>query len=151
MGPGITIHDPVNTNSTKKITTMTIELIRTYHPGGTNGKLFLNGRLQCYTIELPWLDNRPRVSCIPEGTFRTRWRYSLKFKRHLLLEGVSGRDLILVHPANDAVKELRGCIAPVSKLTGEGMGSGSAKAFKDLLQCLEALPGTRPVFITIKT
>jgi hypothetical protein len=45
---------------------------------------------------------------------------------------VPGRDLILIHPANDANKELLGCIAPVTKLTGKGKGSGSKKAFKKL-------------------
>jgi hypothetical protein len=45
---------------------------------------------------------------------------------------VPGRDLILIHPANDANKELLGCIAPVSKQTGIGMGSNSRKALEKL-------------------
>lgn len=42
---------------------------------------------------------------------------------------VKNRDLILIHPANDALKELNGCIAPVSEFTGEGKGIRSRIAF----------------------
>lgn len=49
---------------------------------------------------------------------------------------VPGRDLILIHPANDAKKELLGCIAPVTQFSGPGLGLMSRKAFyklKDLV------------------
>ncbi len=39
---------------------------------------------------------------------------------------------ILVHPANNALKELRGCIAPVLKITGPGLGSDLRKACKQV-------------------
>lgn len=45
---------------------------------------------------------------------------------------VPGRDLILIHPANDAKKELLGCIAPVTTITGIGKGSNSRKALEKL-------------------
>jgi hypothetical protein len=45
---------------------------------------------------------------------------------------VPGRDLILIHPANDAKRELLGCIAPVTNHTGIGMGSSSRKALEKL-------------------
>ena len=45
---------------------------------------------------------------------------------------VPGRDLILIHPANDAKKELLGCIAPVTKHTGIGKGSNSRKTLEKL-------------------
>jgi hypothetical protein len=40
--------------------------------------------------------------------------------------------LILIHPANDAKRELLGCIAPVAKHTGIGKGSLSRKAMGKL-------------------
>lgn len=40
--------------------------------------------------------------------------------------------MILIHPANIAKTELKGCIAPVTKLTGEGRGELSRKAFTKL-------------------
>ena len=111
---------------------MVLVLTRTYFPEGTQGVLEWNGTIVCYTIELPWLGNQKRISCSPEGEYILQKRFSPKFKWHLHLMNVPGRDLILIHPANDANKELLGCIAPVTKLTGKGKGSGSKKAFKKL-------------------
>ena len=111
---------------------MVLVLTRTYFPEGTQGVLEWNGTIVCYTIELHWLENQKRISCIPEGEYILQKRFSPKFKRHLHLINVPGRDLILIHPANDAKKELLGCIAPVSKHTGIGKGSNSRKALEKL-------------------
>ena len=130
---------------------MELTILRTYHPGGTNGKLFHYDRFVCHTIELPWLDNKPGLSCIPEGCYRVKLRYSLRHKGHFLLEGVSNRGLILVHPANDAATELKGCIAPVTKLTGQGKGILSRMAFEALKKIILKHMLKEPVFITIKS
>lgn len=114
---------------------MVLVLNRTYFPEGTQGTLEWNGTIVCYTIELPWLENQKRISCVPEGEYVLLKRFSPKFRWHLHLRDVPGRDLILIHPANDAKKELLGCIAPVTKHTGIGKGSSSRKA----LEKLEAL------------
>lgn len=111
---------------------MQVQIRRIYSPGGTNGHLYVNGRFHGFTIELPWLNNQHRISCIPEGKYLLKKRYSERHGRHLEVTGVPGRDLVLIHPANDAVKELLGCIAPVRYLTGEGKGSGSRVATEDL-------------------
>ena len=111
---------------------MVLVLTRTYFPEGTQGVLEWNCTIVCYTIELPWLGNQRRISCIPEGEYILQKRFSPKFKWHLHLMNVPGRDLILIHRANDAKKELLGCIAPVSKHTGIGKGSSSRKALKKL-------------------
>ena len=113
-----------------------LTLLRDYHPQATNGSLFHNTTFICNTIELPWLDNRSKISCIPQGRYRLYERYSPKHKLHLLVDGVCSRKLILIHPANDAVKELAGCIGPVSSLTGIGKGMGSRDAMKKLVQLL---------------
>ena len=101
---------------------MELELLRIYHPKGSNGNLSANGVGLCHTIELPWKENKNQVSCIPEGRYELVKRYSAKFKWHLLVKDVPDRVLILIHPANDALKELKGCIAPVFILTEEGKG-----------------------------
>jgi len=128
---------------------MELEIFRTYHEDGTSGKLYINGCFQCYTIELPWMDNHPQVSCVPEGRYALKKRCSEKFKEHLLVSGVPGRDLILMHPANDALKELRGCIAPVSILNGPGKGSLSRIAFNELIRVVYAALKKEPVYLTI--
>jgi hypothetical protein len=129
---------------------MELVLIRTYHTNGTNGTLTINNSFQCYTIELPWVNNLPRRSCIPEGRYELKKRYSPKFKDHLLVQGVPGRSLVLLHPANDALTELKGCIAPVSSLDGAGKGSHSRKAFKKLLQLVYKALELETVYLTIQ-
>jgi hypothetical protein len=111
---------------------MVLVLNRIYFPEGTQGVLEWNGTLICYTIELPWLGNQRRISCIPEGEYILQKRFSSKLKWHFQLMNVPGRDLILIHPANDAKLELLGCIAPVTKHNGIGKGSASRKAMTEL-------------------
>ena len=111
---------------------MILVLKRNYLEKGVNGTLFLNGNFICHTIELPWLNNTVGESCIFEGEYDLKVRYTKKFGYHLRVLNVYERKYILFHPANDAVKELRGCIAPVKKLTGEGKGIYSQRAL-DLL------------------
>jgi hypothetical protein len=131
---------------------MELELLRTYFPNGTNGELFYNGKRICFTIELPWLNNKSQSSCIPEGRYELVKRYSEKYKDHLMVKAVAKRSLILIHPANDALKELKGCIAPVSILTAEGKGLRSRIA-KDKLHKVvyPELAKENKVFITIKS
>lgn len=44
--------------------------------------------------------------------------------------------MILIHPANNAIRELRGCIAPVTTHTAPGTGTASKRAMQLLLNCL---------------
>lgn len=131
---------------------MEVQLIRTYHSKGVNGILLLNGSILCKTIELPWRHNVSRISCIPEGRYEIRKRYSLKFKAHFEIIGVEGRSLILIHPANDAEKELKGCVAPVLEHSGVGKGSSSRIALARLETYLypHLEKGDR-IYLTIKS
>lgn len=131
---------------------MDLVLQRTYFKEGTNGALFYNGRFFGFIIELPWKNNKRNISCIPEGVYRLKARFSEKFKHHLLVEGVPGRSLILIHPANDAKRDLRGCIAPVTQLTGIGKGLYSrAKLQKIIAACHQAFERGEHVTLTIKS
>jgi len=132
---------------------MELVLERDYHPEGTNGILYVKGETTplCYTIELPWQNNEPQISCIPEGTYTVQKRYSEKFQSHLHIINVPGRELILIHPANDAIKELKGCIAPVTTITGIGKGLLSRQARNRLNQRVnEAIKKTEPILLTIR-
>ena len=130
---------------------MNLVLQRTYFKEGTNGALFNNDRFVGFTIELPWKENKKQVSCIPEGVYELRPRYSEKFKHHLVLENVPNRSLILIHPANDANKELLGCIAPVSSLTGIAKGLQSRIVVQKIVSnCYQAFDRKEKVTLTIK-
>lgn len=92
-------------------------LIKRTHnlPTQTKGELFVldvdnNIAFQCFTLELPWKENKRRVSCIPKGTYQIVPRFSQKYKNHLHILDVPGRDWILIHEAN-FVRQLLGCIA----------------------------------------
>src|ERR1700720_2163405 len=131
---------------------MELELIRTYYLSGTNGQILFQDRLMMYSIELPWKDNLAGVSCIPEGRYELVKRYNDKFNRHLQVMNVPQREFILIHPANDAMHELKGCIAPVWYITGAGKGLGSRMALETLTSLVYgALDRHEQVFITIKS
>ena len=130
---------------------MELVLLREYFSTGTNGALYWAQTRLCYTIELPWLENHVGCSCIPEGRYELRKRFSERKKWHLEVLGVPGRSMILIHPANNAMKELQGCIAPVSSIQGEGLGSYSLRAMDGLRRTVyKALDAKEQVFLTIK-
>ena len=112
---------------------MELLLQRAYFKEGTNGTLFCSDKFLCHTIELPWENNKRTISCIPEGVYQIEPRFSKRFKHHLILKNVKGRSFILFHPANDAKRDLEGCIAPVTYLSGIGKGVYSRDAMQKLL------------------
>jgi hypothetical protein len=73
---------------------------------GTLGALMReDGSRLAWTMELPWRENRPRVSSIPPGApppgeYVCRLRRSPKFGSVYEVTGVVGRSLILMHPGN---------------------------------------------------
>lgn len=137
----------------QKLTPCKMELLlkRSYFEKGTNGALFVNSHLICFVIELPWLENKRNVSCIPEGRYEVVPRFSPRFKNHLHVLDVPGRSLILIHPANDALRDLEGCLAPVSQLSDIGKGWSSKIALNKLLSlCFQAYDRKEKVFLEIK-
>lgn len=130
---------------------MEIVMLRTYNAAGTNSQLLVDGSPLGFTIELPWAGNARQISCIPEGTYNVVKRTSAKYGRHLLVEKVPNRSLILFHPANNAKTELRGCIAPVTRTTGPGRGVRSTPVFEQLRDlAYAAIDRGEPVILTIK-
>ena len=113
-------------------TTHTLVLQRKYGAQGTNGKITYRGEHICHTIELPWQNNIPRLSCIPEGRYKLEKRVYTRHGEQIGIPAVLGREAILIHAANDAMRELNGCIAPVMTLTDEGRGTDSREALDKL-------------------
>lgn len=88
-----------------------VEIERLAHlPKGVLGVLRAPN-FECFTVERPWLDNQPFISCIPEGTWEVRPFTGRRFKSVSIIEGVPNREFILIHSANRPT-ELSGCIAP---------------------------------------
>jgi hypothetical protein len=88
-----------------------------YTPDGTFGKIYI-GDQSWFTVERPWVNNAPFISCIPEGEYKLQWYTSPKFGTTLAVIGgtvslfpdsKSKRSAILVHPAN-TMDDLQGCI-----------------------------------------
>lgn len=93
---------------------------------GTLGTLAIDGVILCQTLERPWVDangdliSDKMVSCINIGTYRCRIVISPKFGKVYEITNVTGRDHILIHPAN-FVHQLQGCIA-LGLVRGEAEG-----------------------------
>tara|TARA_Y100000593_G_C4323318_1_gene345195 strand:- start:9667 stop:10098 length:432 start_codon:yes stop_codon:yes gene_type:complete len=93
----------------------------------TLGRLYifegLEERYSCYTLELPWLGNQRRVSCIPEGEYCVIKRVSQKYGEHFHVLDVPDRDYILIHFGNYN-RDTLGCILPGKRcadIDGDGM------------------------------
>jgi len=90
---------------------------------GTFGR-FSFGPFECFSGELPWRDNAPLLSCIPEGSYTTVWAESPRLKRSTYrLLAVPNRSGVLIHSSNlmgDRERgfraQLLGCIALGEKL-----------------------------------
>lgn len=77
----------------------------------------------CFSIELPWRDNKGGLSCISVGEYLVKMRWSKKYRWHYHITDVAGRSWILFHSGNwagDVKKEYRthsmGCILLGQKL-----------------------------------
>lgn len=86
------------------------KLIRKYTPKQTNGILLFDN-IDIKTIELPDLDNRPMVSCIPEGEYLCKWSKMASHNvDHYQLQRVKDRSAIFIHIAS-STDQIHGCIA----------------------------------------
>lgn len=106
-----------------------MKIVRYYTPVGTFGELLLP-EFRCLTVERPWLDNRPWVSCIPEGTYPL---YPTRYHRGgydtLLIGEVPGRSQIKIHRGN-LPDDVYGCVA-VGKTFGCVGGQWAVLSSKD--------------------
>lgn len=82
--------------------------------------------IKVHTIERPWLDNEPFVSCIPGGTYLVKKYSSESFPDVWEITKVPGRSKILIHIAN-YWHDVRGCVGPgLSRGEDEVWHSGDA-------------------------
>ncbi|USD22137.1 DUF5675 family protein [Microbulbifer variabilis] len=89
-----------------------------------------------YTVERPWLGNRPFESCIPEGVYSCNPYNSPRFPNVWELKEVPGRTKILIHTANYSA-DVQGCIGIGSNLAPGGWWvTQSRKAMQQLRELL---------------
>lgn len=105
---------------------------------GLFGRMWFDGAPSkwWFTVEKPWKQNNPSISCIPKGTYALRHGTFNKGGGYSDLEFVSvaGRENIEIHSANFA-HELKGCIAPgLGMDSGMYAVSGSRSALKEILE-----------------
>jgi len=122
----------------------------------TIGKLYIDDKFQCYTLEDidRQIENGGEkikgASCIPRGTYRVTITLSNRFKKPLpLLGNVPQFDGIRIHPGNTAA-DTEGCILPGSTRGVDFVG-GSKLAFDELFAKLQkAANNNEKITIEIK-
>ena len=97
------------------------EISRNYLKDCVQGVLVAANGWRCMTIERPWLNNKVKVSCIPQGTYEYFYRDDGVNGNVLELTHVVNRTVIQVHIGN-WVKNSVGCI-----LVGESFKVTPAK------------------------
>ena len=141
---------------------MTATLTRNeYTNQGTFGVLNINDK-SFFSLELPWRENKPNISCIPIGQYKASLRYSPHFKKNLYwLQKVKSRTFILIHGATFAGDEtfgyqthLQGCMS-IGKSIGTALNKhkqrqrcifGSQQALSEFMDEL----GGEELILTIK-
>jgi len=143
-----------------------LKLNRDYLDHCTVGTLYHQGVKFCRTIERPWRNNQPSVSCVPPGTYQLAIHHSPKFGKCISIaapslgvtverEAASLRTHCLFHAANTA-SQLQGCIAPGVSFGTVDVGRGpewavtqSRNALEGLINLLEANGGEATLEISL--
>lgn len=106
---------------------------------GTFGKLTLPDGTSFETLELPWRENKPMVSCIPDGSYVCQSKTNQKFGDVYELKDVPGRAGILIHAGNAAGDESRGRRSDVRGCILLGKSRSSEGRQKTIAQSREAV------------
>ena len=86
------------------------------------------------TLERPWKDNKPNISCIPRGTYECVWSFSPRFMRYTYeVKNVPKRSGIRFHKGNYWF-QIEGCI-----LLGTGFKDINNDGKKDVIESTQAM------------
>ena len=105
----------------------------------TYGVLINEGIPYALTLERPWLENMPNVSCIPCGIYKAIRHVSPKFGETFWLQDVPGRAEILFHKGN-VTTDSSGCILvgeSFNYVMGQQGITASKEGFKEFMSILE--------------
>lgn len=116
-----------------------IQLQRMYSDDDcTLGVIVVSG-LRFFTLELPWLNNAPNISCVIDGKYNYKKRVSPgKGYEVIELIDVPGRSYIQIHLGN-FTNQIQGCILPgtgLKDIDEDGCidVTGSENAFNSIME-----------------
>lgn len=116
---------------------------------GTFSRWTVDDEPFCVGVELPWLNNREDVSCVPAGTYFADLVDSPAHGLVYELRGVPQRTNIQIHVANFA-HELRGCLAPGKEIsTFRGGVKGVTFSRVTLGKLMEEVGGEKTIQVCI--
>ncbi len=127
-----------------------VEIQRVYGDDDVTLGMLKHKTFKCFTVELPWKNNIPFVSCIPPG------RYLMKLGRYnrggydaYEVQEVPGRTLIKLHIAN-LPEDVFGCIGPGDSIThlNDALGVGNSRDTYD--KFMEMLDHAKYVWLSIE-
>lgn len=133
--------------------TRQVDLVRVSNRKGlpTFGVLTFQGIPQLVTLELPDFGNKPKVSCIPLGSYACEKVESPKVHGNtFLVKNVPGRTGILFHHGN-TVKDTQGCILVGSEFMFVNGDYGITESKKAFLKFMELLSGAEAFQLTIRS
>jgi len=107
-----------------------------YLDSGTLGKLTIDD-WSCYTIERPWKNNAPNVSCIPEGTYACQSFSGSRFQNVIQVMDVPDRTFILIHVANFP-HDVEGCIGVGDRFVSDSLEPAVYNSKKTLANLMNA-------------
>lgn len=154
--PGAVMVEVVVQAGEDSMESTTMVLKRKYYEKGTAGSLVLPDGTIFNTVERPWLDNEPYISCVPEGTYPITLEKSDlverltkgKYVHAYTVNDVPGRTVIRFHQANYP-SQLKGCIA-----TGNAAFKGQIPVVwssgKDFERFMTAMDGVEVTHIRIE-
>ena len=109
---------------------------RSYLPNCTLAELICDD-LELATIERPWKNNAPYISCIPEGEYLCVRYSSKKYPNTFEITNVPGRSKILFHKGNYA-RNVKGCVAVAMRIAPKRFQvNQSKKGFGLFMEYLE--------------
>lgn len=93
------------------------------------------GSFRCFTLELPYLDNKTSVSAIPAGLYPCEKAISPKFGDCIAVNNVHGRTFIRIHKGN-YTRQIEGCI-----LVGDSISDIDKDGIPDVTNSTKTLDG----------
>lgn len=120
---------------------MVLDLIRVGQSSrGTQGVIRFGAVCFALTLERPWQDNQPNVSCIPPGHYKCQRIRSPKFGWTFEVLHVPDRTHVLFHSGN-TIEDTHGCILVGEEFSGTWDKPTLASSQRGFIEFMNLLDG----------